>query len=108
MPRELRLIIFDFFEIREALNKANLKLESHQLPEGQITRAHMSTVSSDVLSLLIKTPEFETPITKELPKKLVKQSLVEFCEISGIELPVRYSKNVKVANGKICLEVMGS
>ncbi len=108
MPRELRLIIFDFFEIREALNKANLKLESHQLPEGQITRAHMATASADVLSLMIKTPEFETPITKDLPKKLVKQSLVEFCQLAGIDLPDRYAKNVKVANGKVCLEVMGS
>lgn len=106
MPIEERFITFDLEEIYKAVVIRCTQDDLQKPPEGTLTEIEINeddAEQQDIMFLHVKTASGEERI--EYDRKFFALALVFYCQGSGIPLPQRAQKTLKILNDKIIMQI---
>jgi hypothetical protein len=106
MPAELRQLVFNNDELREALD-VHVNGHGDPLPAGQI---HGATIAEDgrMVALAIRNGDGSGTHTTEMPIEDVAAALIGFCKSHSIPLPRASRKYLIEAGGTIGIRMVSN
>ena len=107
MPIEERFITFDLNEINKAVIIKCTEQDLPKPPEGELVSIEIDEEKEqqDKISMVIKPANDGDSTTVEYDRTFFALALVFYCQGSGIPLPNRGQKTLKILNDKIIMKI---
>ena len=107
MPTEERFITFSLEEVHKALSISFIQKDQPPLPTGKLVSLNISNDKDKQEDIYIEIHNDSDEVSSlSFPRKFFAESLVFYCQGSGIPLPRSGKKILNILKDKIIMKIM--